>query len=403
MATGKFTQPLFMSNFDWREKSQMKSKIFQCMKKIVGCVVFLSILLGILSQSSYFFRYEEHDSSMDMLNSFYAEEKNSIDVALVGSSATYRYYAPALMYHKTGLTVGMYAYHTVPFEVIRYAIDEVEKTQKPKLYIIELRRLYQNLYIEEIGKINEEHTKGIYRSSLTGLVSCMPLSFNRAAIIKKTIPKYLGDNEFNWQFEYMRTHENWKKITVEDFVSRFNKWILKKDDARIKEKDKYKISRLVSKVKPTSTPNIDSFDEVRSIEDDDLRALDDLIKYIKKHKLNVLFVSTPYPITEIAFAYEKFAEDYLIKNNIPYLNCNRMYKEIGIDFQTDFYDDRHCNISGALKFTDFISDYIKNEMGIQPEEKTKEIKAEWDKAYELWYEKKAVPGLKKYNEALANS
>ena len=149
-------------------------------------------------------------------------------------------------------------------------------------------------------------------------------------------------------------------------------------------------------------PDLASYTAERTVSKEDLEPLDDLLRYIKKNNLNVLFVSTPFPIDEISYAYEKYVEAYLSEKGFSCLNCNKLYDEIGLDFSTDFYDDRHCNLLGSIKFSKYISSYLTDVVGIKPSELSAELKSEWDTAYTLWYDEKAVPGIEKIKESLIN-
>lgn len=377
---------------------QMKNKVFNIIKKIVASALFLSILFATLVQLSYLFRYEEKERAGMIINHFYAEDKNTIDVAWVGSSGIYRYFIPSVMYHESGVTSTIFAYPAMPFEVSEFAVDEIEKTQSPKLYVIELRRLYNTLYDLEMG----DSKKGMITTKkhhISGLLSTMPVSLNRAKIINKTVTQYIEEDELDWQFEFMRTHYNWENLSAENIETYLDDHIFKRDEYKQKSKNKYKISYTTNKVKPQVKPDLASFTEERTVEKDFLEPLDSLIKYIKKHNLNALFITTPYPISDIANAYETAMENYLKEQEMAYLDCNEYFDEIGLDFSTDFYDDKHTNLAGSIKFSKFVSAYLCENFGLKPTELDEKNKNEWENAYTLWYDEVATPGLKKIKEA----
>ena len=374
----------------------MKKKVFDIIKKIVASAVFLSILFTVLVQMSYLFRYEEKEKSVEILNHFYAEDKNTVDVAFVGSSGIYRFFIPALMHHETGITSAMYAYPAFPFEVTKFAIDEFEKTQSPKLYVVEIRRLYSELNYAESGNKKDLITTKLHH--ISGMLSGMPVSLNRAGVINKTITKYTDDNELDWQFEYMRTHYNWKDLKLNDIIVYLNNHFLKRDEYKEQNKNKYKVSRMATGVEPMKKPDLSSFTAERTMSKEDLEPLDELLDYISKKNLNVLFITTPFPISETANAYETFVQNYLAEKGIPYLDCNEYYDEIGLDFSTDFYDNKHTNLAGSIKFTKFISSYIAEHFNLQPTELNEKMKGEWTNAYTLWNDEIAIPGLKKIKE-----
>ena len=377
----------------------MKKKVFDIIKKVVASVVFLAILFTGLAQLSYLFRYEEKDKSISILSHFYAEEKNTADIVMIGSSATYRYYIPALMYHETGMSSILFSYPAFPFEAIKDGIDEVNKTQKPKLYILELRRLFHILYTRDNGSLFKDTTIATNTSYLSGLINSMPVSLNRAQMINKTITTYTNDDELDWQFDYMRTHNNWKDLKLNDIIVYLNNHFLKRDEYKEQGKNVYKISRTSTHVEPMVKPDFSKYKAQVKLTEEDLKPLNELIDFIRKENLNVLFVSTPYPIPEIAYAYENLLQDYLKEQGMNYIDCNEYYDEIGLNFPTDFYDEKHTNLAGSIKFTKFISSYILDNFDLKPSELSEKMKKEWDNAYTLWYDEVAVPGLEKINNA----
>ena len=72
---------------------------------------------------------------------FYDEPKNSVDLAYVGSSNAYTSFNGLLAYKMYGFKTGFLSFDTQPFEYVKYLIKESEKYQKPKLYVIDLAKL----------------------------------------------------------------------------------------------------------------------------------------------------------------------------------------------------------------------------------------------------------------------
>ena len=46
------------------------------------------------------------------------------------------------------------------------------------------------------------------------------------------------------------------------------------------------------------------------------------------------------------------------EEGIPFINLNRYYDELGIDFATDFADKNHMNHLGNVKFTGWLGNYL---------------------------------------------
>lgn len=55
----------------------------------------------------------------------------------------------------------------------------------------------------------------------------------------------------------------------------------------------------------------------------------------------------------------EIAEDY--KVSYSYLDFNKMYEKVGIDFSEDFSDEEHLNFKGSEKYTEYLGDYLANQ------------------------------------------
>ena len=82
-------------------------------------------------------------------------------------------------------------------------------------------------------------------------------------------------------------------------------------------------------------------------------------------------------------------------NGLRYLNCNKYYKKIGLDFMCDFYDEKHANISGMVKVTNFVGKYIVKNYKLGKTKLTKQERKSWKIAKNLWIENVRKPGLEK--------
>lgn len=103
-------------------------------------------------------------------------------------------------------------------------------------------------------------------------------------------------------------------------------------------------------------------DEVGELRQDDKKYLEKMVKLAKDNGIELLFFISPYVLREgdaqCFHAAEKFAEE----NNIPFINFNNMYDEIGFDFSSDMRKEKHAgshmNNFGSAKVTNYLGKYI---------------------------------------------
>ena len=388
-------------------KNLMK-KVYLVLKNVVCVVLFFAILINIMAFWAPLFRYEEDHLTTGAFTGFYAEDENSLDIVFIGASSVYRYMAPTLLYEKYGITSMNFASASMPTESMSGLIDEVIDKQSPKLIVLEVRDFIKWVDRYEKGvKSTDEEWLVANESYINRIVDNMPPSKNRAKVVHDTIKPLLNKNEFDWQFEYYRTHNNWKDLKISDVVNyAFDKIKGKKEIVNIDGKylyGDYKGTSTMKYIKHCKEVDYKDYDKVEKIPDKYMGVMDALVEKAKTCGTDVLFLTTPYPEPAKKAAYENYLAQYYKEKGVDYLNCNKLYDEIGIDFEWDFYDAKHTNIRGAIKVTNYVGDYMVKKYNLKPTKLTKSQKAEWDTALEKWNEEVRVPGLEYIEGKIAAS
>ena len=86
------------------------------------------------------------------------------------------------------------------------------------------------------------------------------------------------------------------------------------------------------------------------------------MKYCKTLECDVIFVTAPVNTEEENFAKINYANKKAEDSGFDTINFNtpEMREALGVDYNRDFYNERHMNIWGAMKYTDYLSDYLDN-------------------------------------------
>ena len=107
-------------------------------------VVFLCLILLITLGFNQFLGFADAEESEHIMDEFYEQKENSVDVIYFGTSASQRAYVVPKAYHDDGIAAYTMACGTQPFVLTKYLMKEALKTQKPKLFIVELRGTCQD-------------------------------------------------------------------------------------------------------------------------------------------------------------------------------------------------------------------------------------------------------------------
>lgn len=301
---------------------------------------------------------------------FYGERKNSLDMVYIGGSACFVYYQPLKSYEEYGFASYNFSVNTIQPEFYKYMVQEALKNQKPELIIIDVRAFQYRDKDQPPSEIN-------YRNVLTSI----PLSKNKVNFVEKYVKEVLNDDD-----------------TIEYYVN-FIKYHNEKDEAKYSLKDglkmtlrKYKEdskgSLLVPLQEKQNFINYET-DEVRPMEEDTVKILDDLLKYLKKEDLNVLFVVSNYIEEEDHKKVFNYIENKVKKAGFDFIDANDYREEMGVDYNTDFYDFRHFNPYGSEKYTDFINKYITEHYNLKDHRNDPNYN-DWNESLKTWKENKEL-------------
>lgn len=321
-------------------------------KKIAGLVLFLSLGIVMFVMISYMLRPRINGAYRKKFTGFYEEEKDSLDVVALGSSAIYRYLDNPLLWEKYQLTSYNLATGAQPIHVLENLVDEVQKTQSPQLFIVETRSFLE----EEDSQVNE--------IALRRVTDNMNYSLNRIDLINKTVPDW--SDRITYYFDIAYYHDNWELL---DFSA--ISYMDNKESAALNGWTN------IFTVKEIKLRELKDVKEELPIPAASEKILLSFLEKCKKEGIQVLFVATPWGIKEDEIKKNNYIAGIVEENGFQFLDCNLYYEEIGLDAETDFYNRRHANVWGARKFTEFLAEYIRENYELESSHKESVIE-EWN-------------------------
>ncbi|MCQ2513651.1 MAG: hypothetical protein MJ089_00980 [Ruminococcus sp.] len=333
--------------------------------KILSLILFISVV-SILLQNYILLHYDHNTLRFD---GFYLEDENSIDVALVGASELYADYSAVLAYEKFGYTSYSLATPASPITVYKTEIQEILRTQNPKLIVVEINgALYGN----------DEHIEK--EANIRNTIDNIPFNENK----KQFISQYIStDDRSGYYFPLLKYHSAWN-----DYPQAF-KFVAgiysqhKRGFTYIKGfKTKTNIYKCDEKNYNDKLANDDSR---KNLTEKSEKALRELLEYCQDNELNVLFVRIPHIVLDDGYTRFKRANtagDIINEYGYDYLNFERYNQDIGLDINNDFYNADHMNIYGAEKFTEYFGNILVKDYNIKQLKHTTEQTEKWDKCVE---------------------
>ncbi len=342
----------------------------QAGKRIIAAVVFVCILVLAVNGLGYFFR--PNDMNTQCFEYLNKEDKDTINVACIGSSAIYRFWIPQEAYEQTGITSALIATAAQDVEAIPYIMEETAKTQKVDLFVVEVR----NSIAVNANVLADKYDQTDATGSFAYIATGMKQSLNRFQMIREILVEDEENTLLEWSIPLLKYHDNVHEFSAETMVERLN---------GVGVNDMY--VRQSSTVTPTTQKEFMASDEYEYPEDAKAE-LDAIIEKGEELGIEVLLVATPYSPGKIRGALQLQMDDYIESQGYSYLNMLGSEDEIGLDFSTDYYDALHTNIAGARKVTAYLAHYLKDNYQLDSRLNEAET-AHWEKMCEKWDKREA--------------
>lgn len=341
------------------------------LKNTVSCALFLVILFNLFCNITWLFRGNGTEAREDIQG---FKNRNDIDVVLLGGSTALRYYNPLQAWKEKGITAYNYATSWGKFDLLKDYIEDSRKTNEAQLYVVNVRTIA--LLTPEL----HEQSLRNWSDSLD------PTSLVRVQGINDFVfpREWDYDSLPSFYFDIIKYHSNREALASE------SQWSFL-DPGTIQNLDKgfapYTENRLYNKLQWG--------DQRGKLSDLQNSALQKMLDYCDREKIQVLFVCCPFIYSDEDTGVINTCGDIISQRGYAYLNCNEHVDEMGIDYLTDFNDSNHVNYNGAVKYTRYLTEYMASHFDLTDHRGDPEY-SQWDEDYEAF-----LPTMKKYETTVA--
>ncbi len=294
--------------------------------------------------------------------------ENSIDIAFIGSSSSYRYYNIMDIWDSYGLTSCTYFGVDLPFEFTIPMMDYAQTMQSPQLYVIDLRSVLENEFqIRYFG----EHETSVHQEAFANALDLLKDPVSRAQVVLDN--QYFEDEKYLQIFKLLYNHEafaiSMSRLGTEPLAFHGNQAMMLK----------------IENVSDSYVDFSQASDSEYILTDETKQYLSEVFDYCNQNNLNVYFTFTPYVDAVNAQDHNIRREigEYVTENGFYFTDFRSKFDEINLNTKTDFYDTRHVNLIGAEKYTQFAMEYFLDAYAIVPNY-TPEIVSTWNAQYDNW-------------------
>lgn len=351
----------------------MKKKLYiKRTVAVLSLVLAVLLILGVAQE----YLLARLDNDQIRIEGFYKEEKNSLDVCIIGSSECYTGFSSVLAYRETGITSYPYCTESNPIAVAKCELKEIMRTQNPQLILIEIN-----------GAVYNEKADIIDLAHIHKAIDSMPLTENKIEAIQEIIPE---DNKAEFYLPFIKYHAAWDeyvkhmKWAKSKLEMQFRGYSLMKG-ASVSATTSIKGAKKDKLLNPAKIQNDDSTDKLNEKAEYYLR---DLLKYCKDENLdNVVFVRFPHIIDKTNYARFKRtnrAGEIINEYGFDFINLEKNQIDINLDKDKDFYNSEHMNIYGQEKLTKYVCNIIQNDYDVKPHNLTDSQKKKWDDCVDFY-------------------
>lgn len=304
------------------------------------------------------------------------EPTDSIDVLLIGSSATYTGFASVYAYELYGFTSYPYALAGSTCTMWKPALQDALSNQDPKLVVVDAFT----------GGYESSEIKARYNQAYT-VMTHTQLSDEKIETARELSATIDGTSTLSYIIPFLRYHmrvpSNLRKLR-----SRIE--LEHADASPLKGIQNISYARKLKKTDETSFS-----DESIPLDSDTELIIREFMDYCKRQNIQVLFVKYPSVLTADdpeemrinlrANRILEIAKEY----GFYTLNMQKCFYEIGLNEKEDYYNHGHANVRGQRKITAFLGEYMQNTLHIAPSDISNDLKASWDEGvryYHAYYE-----------------
>ncbi len=326
-------------------------------KDIFKITIFISVLTFIFVYFNGVFRIKRPDGIYNM-DIFYEQPKNSIDVMFFGSSHVFQDINPAVLWDENGVASYVLGGSIQPLWNTYYYINEALKYQKPKVLVVELYRACESReYIQDERVV--VNTFG------------MKMSFDKVNAIKASIDK---SNWNDYILQYPIYHSRYNDLKESDFDNTL---------ITVDGKDFKGYVPAETIIHYEELKNISTITEKKELPKKNKEYLLKIINLSKANNIPLLFIVSPYPsISDKEQMYYNECQRIAEENNIPYINFNLKYNELGLSPMNDFADVSHLNLRGSYKYTKYLGQYLVKNYSLE-NKKGQKVYDSWNRNSEI--------------------
>lgn len=307
-------------------------KILVMLKTFVRATISIIVLTTVWIRLDDILGFKNTNGIYDMTK-LYEQDANSVDVLILGSSHAFESFNTPILWDEYGIAAFDLCGSVQPMWNSYHYLVEALKTQHPRLIILEGTQV---VHIDDYS----------LDSDIVANNNGLRWSLNKVSSLLASLPKGRRDEFLP---EYVQYHRRYSELSKADFSKgQGDPWLTD-----------WKGFGANTRIRPYEGNDLSQITEIGYMSEKSEWYYTRIMELAQQEGIPLEIVITPYPncIPEEQRILNR-AEEIATEKGVPFMNCNMMLDEIGIDLNTDSADEYHINYKGSEKFSRFIGNYL---------------------------------------------
>lgn len=323
-------------------------------KRIFAVVVFVIMTMTVLGIGQEILKAKYVQDSTAIVNGFYAEKKNDIEVLFLGSSNCFCTIDPLVLYEEYGIAACNFASSSQSMDISLLYLKEALKRQKPKVVAL------------EVNYIPGQNVTALGENSILWGLTDMPFTLDKLKCLYQLLGK-IDEEYISYAFPLLRYHERWKEISKQDYI--------------YMTEDKTNWNKGYMRTHQISDAPVDlsAYEQEGSawLDERAVACLNEMAEICEKKGITFLLFKSPKADWYQYFSSE--IEKVSGEKGLAFIDYNALVQEVGLDVATDFRDSYHLNEQGAAKVSTHMGAYLKENFELTDRRMDEEHNS-WDAA-----------------------
>lgn len=336
-------------------------------KKVIKVIAFLCVVIFLLMCVVNMFKFTYSDGIRQM-ETFYRQEKETIDVLILGSSHAFLNIYTEVLWKEYGLSSFNLSASVQPLWSSYHYLVEALKTQTPDVIVLEGYRLAEtDDYMNKSTTIKNLYGMKFSKNKLDAIRASIPQD--------KELAEELGLTDV--EYELFNYHSRYRELSLGDVLPYYGE-----------PYEKFaKGSICGGSVYPDhETPDVRNFSQEKiplSVKTEEYYRK--ILDIGKEYDIPVVTVIAPFNTFQEYYSAYLSAKDIAEEYGQPFIDYNNHYEELELNFKTDILDiSGHLNKSGAEKFTSALGEYLTSNYELT-DHRGDEKYSSWEDNAEAYY------------------